>query len=395
MKRGNVKLKNPERFLGEHKIAPQKIKKAIDKAGEKLWGKADIYREGFPKTTSENFRYPITENNNWCCGMHTGTFTLMYMLTGDRKFLDITKEHIKTYRRRIDEKINLADHDIGFVFSPSCVLYNTLTGDEEAKNIALKAAELLYDEGYSEKGGFILRAGTRAKEEWACRTMMDSLLNAPLLLWAGEQTGEEKYKRAGFAQSVITDKCLARDDGSTFHHYQFDVLTHKPVRGLTLQGNSDNSCWSRGHAWGILGLPIAYEYTKEEWLLKLHRDLTYFMLNHLPEDNIPYWDFDFVSGDEARDSSAGVISACGLLLAASFLPEDSIEKQIYKNAAGKMLEAVIDNCTKSPDEYDGLIKRVTGSKPHGMGVDECALYGDYFYLEAILRYQNPKIKLGW
>ena len=391
MSNRNIKLNNPDRFRGDCFIAVEKFQHAIKKACDKLASKIDIYMDAFPR-----FDYSLGINNSWICGMHTGTFLLAYELTGDEKFLNVVRHHMLSYRKRIDEKINLDDHDVGFVFSPSTVAYYKVTGDEEAKQISYAAAKHLYETGYSKKGGFILRSGPNADKEWACRTMMDSLLNAPLLFWAGKEFNIPEYTDAGLAQSAITDKCLIRDDGSSFHHYQFEVGTHKPVRGLTLQGASNDSCWSRGHSWGVLGLPIAYSYTGAEWILPLHRDITYYMLNHLPEDNIPYWDFDFVSGSEPRDASAAVISVCGMLEAIAYLPDTAPEKEVYKNAAIRIMESVIDNCTDvSSDEYDGLINHVTFAKPQGKGIDSCAIYGDYFYLESLIRFTNPNWKRYW
>jgi unsaturated chondroitin disaccharide hydrolase len=138
---------------------------------------------------------------------------------------------------------------------------------------------------------------------------MDSMMNAPFLFWGGTVTGNEEYTKAGRDHTKTTETYLIREDGSSFHHYQFDPATAGPVGGVTLQGNSDDSCWSRGHAWGVYGFPIAYSYTGAEFITEVHKDIAYFMLNHLPEDNIPYWDYDFVSGDQPRDSSSGAISS--------------------------------------------------------------------------------------
>jgi len=177
----------------------------------------------------------------------------------------------------------------------------------------------------------------------------------------------------------------------------FEVENCNPIRGLTLQGHSDDSCWSRGHAWGIHGFPTAYSYTKADFLPQLHKDVTYFMLNHLPEDLIPYWDYDFVSGNEPRDSSAGVISACGMHEMAKLLPNDAEQKPVFESAASQMLEAVIDNCTGDigVKVYDGLINHVTHAKPQGQGIDQCAVYGDFFYLEALARYLKPDFQQYW
>ena len=68
------------------------------------------------------------------------------------------------------------------------------------------------------------------------------------------------------------------------------------------------------------------------------------MLNHLPEDMIPYWDYDFIDGDEPRDSSAGVIAVCGMNEMCKHLPDSAPQKAIFKHASAKMLEAVIDHC---------------------------------------------------
>lgn len=150
---------------------------------------------------------------------------------------------------------------------------------------------------------------------------------------------------------------LTNKDASTFHHYQFDPKTAKPVRGLTWQGYSDDSCWSRGHSWGVSGFPVTYAYTHDESLIQVHKDITYYMLNHLPDDHIPYWDYTFGQGsDEPRDSSAGVIAVCGMHEMCKYLPDTAEQKAIFKNASALILDSTIDNCTGGDyDEYDGLI----------------------------------------
>ncbi|MBO5369478.1 MAG: glycoside hydrolase family 88 protein, partial [Clostridia bacterium] len=158
----------------------------------------------------------------------------------------------------------------------------------------------------------------------------------------------------------------------------------------------DESTWSRGHSWGVLGFPIAYSYTKREDLIPLHRDVVYYMLNHLPEDLVPYWDYDFTEGDEARDSSAGAIAVCGLLDAAKYLPDSAPEKVIFKNAAHMIMDKIIDTCTNDiGEDYDGVMYKVTGAKKMNIAVEGCASYGDMFYFEALKRLQDPEWKHLW
>lgn len=399
MTRGNIKLNNPSLYEKNYEISKDKLNMAIDHALAKLSSKISKFGNLFPAKRLDppyGRVYEMGENESWTCGLHTGCFLLAYELSGDKKFLNVAESHLDSYKKRIKEKIKLGNHDVGFVFSPSCVAYYKLFGDEECKNAALEAAEHLYNFSYSEKGGFILRIASKKEIDWACRTIMDTLMNIPLFYWAHEVTGDKKFLDAANSQVDITDKYLIRPDGSSYHHYQFDVETHKPLYGLTFQGHRDESTWSRGHAWAVLGLPIAYKYTRNANLFPLHRDVSYYFLNHLPKDNLPYWDFDFMSGDEPRDSSAGVISACGLMEASAYLDENSSEKGIYKSAAAKLLEAVIDNCTGDiGTDYDGIIYKAAGAVPLNSSLEGCAPYGDFFYLEALLRTVKPEWKCYW
>lgn len=397
MQRGIITLNDVERYSSNHDICKEKISFAIKSATDKLAGKLDIYADKFVGTYSKDFIYPMGENNTWVSGMHTGTILLAYELTGDERFLECAKKHIPSYKKRLKEKKYVNSHDVGFVYSPSCVALYKLTGDKDIRRLSLDAAEYLYNTSFSQKGGFVIRSVNNADKDWGCRTMMDTLLNIPLFFWAYEETGDEKFLDAANSQLKITENYLIREDGSSFHHYQFDTETHKPLYGCTFQGRTDESTWSRGQAWGVLGLPIAYSYNKDESLLKLHRDVTYFMLNHLPKSNIPYWDYDFVEEcNEPLDVSAGLASACGLLDAVSYLPDSAPEKVIYKNAASMLIEAAIDKCADYQNtEFDGLVRNVTCSVPHNLCINECALYGDYFYLEALMRYTKPDWKRYW
>lgn len=393
MERGKLKLNNPERFAGVYEIPMEKVDAAIEKACGKIAANIDKYKSSF---IQNNYKRPDTyvydwgENNSWITGMQTGSLVLAYELTKDQKFLDAALSHLPSYRHRVDTKLKMQDHDVGFFMCPSCVALYKLTGNEEARRIALDAAEYFYDYSYSEKGGFILLVADGIPYI-GVRTIMDTVINSPLLLWAGLETGNQKYIDAGVSQITTTEKYLMRADGSTYHHFLFDTDTYEPVRGLTYQGNRDESCWGRGHTWGLMGVPVVYEYNHDPKLIAMHHDLAYYLLNHLPEDNVLYWDFDFTSGDEARDSSSCVIAATGLMDMAYQLPDSSPDKQIYRNAAAMMLEAVIDNYTGDIGRpYDGLIWGVTGAK--NLCVETCGTYGDYPYLEALVRYKNPAFK---
>ena len=398
MVKETLTLDRPERFSTPHVIDRAKLEAAAKAACAKLKARVEKEGMGFPSTCSQNYKYAQGPNSNWECGMYTGCFWLAYQLTGDEFFKNVAMEQLKTYYTRWENKVGLDDHDVGFVYNIGCVPAYKLAGDEGAKELALKVFDYYYNTSYSHEGKFIIRAhGGWRKGNLACyRTMMDSLMNAPYFCWASKVTGNPEYQKAAIDHVETTWKYLIREDGSSFHHYQFDMETSAPMYGVTLQGNSDDSCWSRGHSWGVYGFPIAYSYQKEDFIKEAHKNVAYFMLNHLPDDCIPYWDYDFVDGDEPRDSSAGVISACGFLEMASMMDDSEPDKAIFESAAAQLLEAVIDKCTGDIGvDYDGLICHVTHAKPQGQGIDECAAYGDFFYLEALARYLVPDFKKYW
>ncbi len=387
-----ITLERPERFATPHTISRDKLIKAAEKATDKLEMLSKKYGDDFPTTRSIDYKYVCgpTPHGSWEEGMYTGCYWRAWELTGNKYFRDCAERQLASFKTRFEKRLGIDDHDVGFVYLPSVVAAYKLTGNEEARELALKVADYYYRTGYSKEGKFIIRSWAWW-EGGGSRTMMDSLMNAPFLFWASEETGNPKYAVAALEHNRTTEQLLIRSDGSSFHHYQFDPKTAAPVRGLTLQGHSDDSCWSRGHSWGVYGFPAAYTHFKAKFLPEVHRDVTYFMLNHLPEDLVPYWDYDFTSGDEPRDASAGVISACGMLEMAKYLPDTAEQKSVFENAAPRLIEAVIDNCTGDIGvEYDGLIHHVTHAKPQGQGIDECAVYGDYFYLEALLRSLKPE-----
>ena len=391
-----ITLNAPERFTGEFELDRSKLDRAIRVATDKLKVRQKEHGDQIPYSSTEGYRYQkFGTLNDWTAGMYTGCYWLAYELTGDPFFKETATRQRQIFRKRFDDKIGVDDHDVGFLYTPTAVAEYKITGNEEARALALDAVNYFYEKSYSHEGKFIIRSWKTWNQGGGCRTMMDSLMNAPLLFWASEETDDPKFRDAAIDHVKTTNKYLIRSDASSYHHYQFDPATAGPVGGVTWQGNRDESCWSRGHSWGIYGLPIAYSYTGLDLIPDLYRDITYYMLNHLPGDLIPYWDYDFVDGDEPRDASAAVVAVCGMHEMNKLIP-DAEWSPIFRNAAAKILDNVIDICTADIGiPYEGLIHHVTHAKPQGRGIDECAVYGDYFYLDALLRYTKPECKRYW
>ena len=275
-------------------------------------------------------------------------------------------------------------HDLGFLYTLSCVAQYKVTGDIKARDVAVKAANHLAIR-FREKGQFIQAWGELDAHD-NYRLIIDCLLNIPLLFWASIETGDEKYRRIAETHLNTTLSVIAREDGSTHHTYFFDLETGKPLYGKQHQGYDDDSTWARGQSWAVLGTAVAYSYIKFPELLPLWNKFVDYFLENLPDDKIAYWDLCFKDGNEQpRDASSNAIVICGILEADRL----GFCNEKYLRAAKSMLCTLIDKCsTKDIPDSNGLLAKCTYHWDDG--ANECCPWGDYYYLEALTR-----IKKDW
>lgn len=167
-----------------------------------------------------------------------------------------------------------------------------------------------------------------------------------------------------------------------------DPETGNPIKGVTRQGYSDDSAWARGQAWGVYGIPLNYKNTKNEACFNLYKGMTNYFLNRLPQDNVCYWDLIFNDGDgHSKDSSAAAIAVCGMHEMNKVIPEVDEEKEVYKYAMHNILRALINGYThKDVQPGKPILLHGVYSWHSGKGVDEGNIWGDYFYLEALIRF---------
>ncbi len=375
-------------FFNKTEISAAEVKSALDTAAGQVLRNLPDFTESCQNHTSVNNFYPACENNQWTCGFWPGEVWLAYEHTGNEAFKRSGEVLARSFLNRIINKVEVDHHDMGFLYSPSCVAAYKLTGSKEAKQAALLAADQLISR-FHPVGEFIQAWGTLgAKDNY--RYIIDCLLNLPLLYWATGETGDDRY--AQIAKRHITT-CLQysiREDGSTFHTVFMNPETGAFSHGATCQGYRDDSDWARGQAWAVYGTALSYRYTRRpEYLTAFERVLNFY-LTRLPDDMVPYWDMIFVEGEEPRDSSSASIVACGLLEMAKHV--DHTQAETYRSIARKMLKALLDGYSvKDPKVSNGLVLHATYSKksPYNTctpeGVDECASWGDYFYMEALTR----------
>ncbi|MDF2636025.1 MAG: glucuronyl hydrolase, partial [Pelosinus sp.] len=331
-------------------------------------------------------RYAVQDSNvEWTEGFWTGMLWLAYDVTKDEKYRQIAKAQLKSFKERVEKRIKTNTHDLGFLYMLSCVQAYKVTGDEEAKETALLAADLLM-ERYQPEAKILQAWGDLNDPEKQGRMIIDCNLNLPLLYWASEETGNKKYFNAAYEHIQQAAKYLVRQDASTFHTFYMDVKTGEPIKGKTHQGYSDDSCWSRGQAWAIYGFALNYLYTKDNSLLELSKKVTNYFLNRLPDDQVCYWDLIFTEGEQYRDTSGAAVAVCGMLEMMKHLPLLDSDVTYYKNAAMLIVKSLEENyATQENETQNGILLHAVYNMGRNMGIDESCLWGDYYYFEALVR----------
>ncbi|MEZ3160773.1 glycoside hydrolase family 88 protein [Microbacterium sp. BWT-B31] len=364
----------------------------------------ETFGAAYPDDTTAGDRYerrpaegaiPEGGNRGWTTSFRTGQLWLAWELTGDDAFKNAALVDTRDFARRVRAEEDLETHDLGFLYTLSTVAAWRLLGDEDARRASIEAADALMRR-FLEPAGIIQAWGDLSDPAQRGRTIIDSLMNMPLLTWAAEQTGDQRYADAVRRHTAQLREHIVREDDSTFHTFYWDAQTGEPVRGATEQGAFDHSCWARGQAWGVYGFALSYAATGDERLLEASRRCARYLLAHLPADGVPFWDLVYTDGSDApRDSSSAAIAVCGLLELAQ-VETDAATAAEWTARAHAMLAALVDHYTPArPEDSDALILHSVYDLPRDNGVDEGTLWGDYFFVEALMRVTRPDWKKYW
>ncbi len=379
---------------------PMSTSPAVDSALATLQQLDDQFGTRYPDDCTVDGVYPLRVaqfgepeggNTEWTTSFVPGMFWAAGDLTGDEKWYDAGRRHIPSFVDRIARLVHVDHHDVGFLYTLSCVTAWRHDGDEVARDAAIAAADQFMTRVIPSVGIF-QSWGDLDDEAQAGRAIIDSLMNMPLLYWATEVTGDPSYAEAAARHAGLLGKSIIREDDTTHHTFHWDVKTGQPVRGTTAQGYSDESTWARGQAWGVYGFALNYLHTGNEELLEASERCARRFLDLLPQDNVPFWDMIFTDGsDQPRDSSAGAIAACGLMELAKITGRTE-----YQEAADAILDSLEQNyATTAEGPENCLLLHGVYALHGGRGIDEGNLWGDYYYMEALLRRARPDWVSYW
>lgn len=365
----------------------QAIVDAVNKTKLNLERRYDL----FPHITQGHTKksYQWGENTDWIEGFYAGMVWLSYEYSKDSYFLEAAERQLRQFRERLDGSIALDHHDIGFLYSPSAMAGWIVNRDEAARQLGLDAADKLVRR-WRPIGQYIQAWGPEGDEQNGGRIIIDCLMNLPLLYWASEQTGNPAYMDIAIAQAEKSRRYLVRGDDSSYHTFYFDQENGQPVRGGTHQGYHDGSTWTRGQAWGIYGFALSYRYTKNPLYLETAKRMARYFIEHLPEDKVAYWDFDApVAADTYRDSSASAIASCGLLELLEHLEASDADRAYFTEAVQSSMASLMnDYSTLDEPDAEGLLRHGSYYVRGNRGPDDYMIWGDYYYLEALMRMEN-------
>jgi unsaturated chondroitin disaccharide hydrolase len=315
----------------------------------------------------------------WTNGFWPGMLWQMYHATKDETY----RKTAGMIEKRLDKALEGLEglhHDIGFMWLHSAVANYRLTGNKDSRRRGLHAANLLAGR-YNPAGKFI-RAWNGDCTGWI---IIDCMMNIPLLYWASGEMKDPRFSCIAQNHSDTALNILVRPDGSCNHIAVLSPETGECLETPGGQGYAAGSSWSRGQSWAVYGFALGFRHTGCQKYLDTAKKTAHYVIANFARNNwLPLVDFRAPPEPEKYDSTAAMITVCGLLEIASYVGE--YEKTLYYEPAVKLLRTCENAFADWDIKRDGIIGKGTGSYSGGCADTEVPIiYGDYFFVEAILR----------
>ncbi len=381
---------NAQKIRKEKKQEP--LNKVIDRSlvfsvkQYKLFGEVMSAKiDSLPRTTNKEGKLITSDLYAWTSGFFPGSLWYLYEASNDEK--------IKAYAQMMTARVERAkyitsNHDVGFMINCSFGNGLRITNENSYKEVLLTAAKSLCTR-FNPKVGCLQSWGTTAK--WKFPVIIDNMMNLELLMNAFKLSHDSSFYKIAVSHADVTMKNHFRSDYSCYHVVSYNPLTGQPEVKQTHQGAFDESAWARGQSWGLYGYTMMYRETQLDRYLQQAKHIADFLINHpnLPEDKIPYWDYNAPGIPNAnRDASAGALMASALIELSQYV--DKQTAKTYLKVAETEIRSLSSPAYRAElgENGDFIIKHNVGSLPHKSEVDAPLTYADYYYIEAMLRYQK-------
>ncbi|MDR2907407.1 MAG: glycoside hydrolase family 88 protein [Bacteroidales bacterium] len=354
--------------------------------------------KNYPRTTyTDSLR--VTNMYEWTSGFFPGTLWYLYELTNDTTWKNaaeqwtVSLEPLKTYK---------GTHDLGFMMYCSYGNAERLAPKAEYNEVLLESANSLISRFNHTTQSIKSWNGGRAWDgttRWTFPVIIDNMMNLEMLFYVSKLTGDKKYYNIAETHANTTIKNHFREDFSTYHVVDYDTTTGDVQHQVTAQGYSNNSTWARGQAWAIYGFTVAFRETKNLLYLDAATKAASWYLRHLPEDFVPLWDFNVGQEGYTPDEKSYAVtykekhrdaSAAAIVCSALFELAELTNNPAYLDSAIKMLNSLASSAYRAQlgQNADFILMHSVGSIPHKTEIDKALVYADYYFLEALLRYQK-------
>ncbi len=344
-------------------------------------GSSSQFPRSAPQTSG---RWGLVGSGDWTSGFFPGCLWLAYEKTSDTTFRNAAQRWTASIE---GQKNNTGTHDVGFMIFCSFGNGYRLVETESYLPVIRTAAKSLSTR-YKALAG-IIDSWDFAPYNNGWEEIIDNMMNLELLFWVAANGGTATYHDMAVSHA---EKAMAnhfRPDSSTFHVVRYSSSTGAMTSQETRQGYSNSSCWARGQAWATYGFTLAYRFTGDERFLATARKAADYFISHLPEDRVPFWDFNapgIPADNVPRDASSSAIVASALLELATFT--GAADSARYHDTAVSLIKALWSLKYRGLTTQASILNHSTGSKKEGHDVDMGIIYADYYFLEALLRYEK-------
>jgi unsaturated chondroitin disaccharide hydrolase len=351
----------------------------------------DVLTSGFPHwADSRTGSWTTTPDGDWTGGAWPGMLWMTAKRTGEARYLAAAR----AWCDRLRPRAQLQSAFKGFGFYYGAALGDLLCEDAGAAALALQAAASL--KGQFDQRLQLIPLGGDAEESEAVGnsfSSIDSLQATPLLFWAAQNTGDERFAEVATRHTSRVLDIHMRQDGSIIQSSELDPISGDVTRYFTHKGFSDRSVWGRAQAWGLIytAIALAHRPQQQRWLEQLQKGADWWLAN-VPPDRVAFWDFnDPAIPDTERDTAATAIACSALLKLAELAPSDALRAR-YRGGAEQTATALVDRFLTPVEPAD--------SRPIGMLVGACfnkrrdaraqdsatnaeTIFGSYYLFEAL------------
>ena len=363
-------------MLHDQQALRGRIEIALDFAGQQLRHLLAAHPDFFPMyTRAGKWRHDGEAWTNWCEGFLGGQLWLMFAHTG----LSFWRDAAIHYSRLIEERQHDDSvHDLGFLFWSTWKRWHEHAPQAQLQETLITAGRVAGSR-FRQLGEYL--PSFVAPE--SC--FIDIMMNVGIIFYAARHSQDRQLWDKALKHCLTSRRYLVRGDGSAVHEGIFDTATGEFLRESTHQGWRDDSSWARGLTWAIYGFGTAYRFTRDRRFLQTAEACAAYYIDETAAHGIPPNDWREAQPAQAHESSAAAIAASAFLQLAAHTP-DAIRASYYQRYALTILDSLLqpDFLAIDTPGWEGILKGGMYHQRRGLGVNESVMWGEYFFLEALL-----------